>query len=103
MSDGDGRDVYPETSACLEDLSDTASALSSGLNNGFSIVNWNIKKGKRENWAGDLQELQAGADLMILQEAPRESDVWDDLPQPHFRSEERRVGKECRSRWSPYH
>src|SRR5258707_11083546 len=22
---------------------------------------------------------------------------------PHWRSEERRVGKECRSRWSPYH
>ena len=22
---------------------------------------------------------------------------------PLFRSEERRVGKECRSRWSPYH
>src|SRR5256886_15393763 len=22
---------------------------------------------------------------------------------PHGRSEERRVGKECRSRWSPYH
>ena len=22
---------------------------------------------------------------------------------PEFRSEERRVGKECRSRWSPYH
>ena len=22
---------------------------------------------------------------------------------PKFRSEERRVGKECRSRWSPYH
>src|SRR2546422_5537604 len=22
---------------------------------------------------------------------------------PHPRSEERRVGKECRSRWSPYH
>ena len=24
-------------------------------------------------------------------------------PQPEVRSEERRVGKECRSRWSPYH
>src|SRR5687768_18411106 len=24
-------------------------------------------------------------------------------PPPHHRSEERRVGKECRSRWSPYH
>ena len=23
--------------------------------------------------------------------------------QPNIRSEERRVGKECRSRWSPYH
>src|SRR5256886_7672622 len=23
--------------------------------------------------------------------------------QPRWRSEERRVGKECRSRWSPYH
>src|SRR2546430_13676872 len=26
-----------------------------------------------------------------------------DLPQEEIRSEERRVGKECRSRWSPYH
>src|SRR2546422_11547314 len=24
-------------------------------------------------------------------------------PQNYWRSEERRVGKECRSRWSPYH
>ena len=23
--------------------------------------------------------------------------------EPEWRSEERRVGKECRSRWSPYH
>src|SRR5256885_7209118 len=25
------------------------------------------------------------------------------VPSPRSRSEERRVGKECRSRWSPYH
>ena len=25
------------------------------------------------------------------------------LDNPEVRSEERRVGKECRSRWSPYH
>src|SRR5260370_15728733 len=37
--------------------------------------------------------------------------VWDELEEefaefagtPAARSEERRVGKECRSRWSPYH
>ena len=28
--------------------------------------------------------------------------LWPDLPEKK-RSEERRVGKECRSRWSPYH
>src|ERR1039457_668686 len=28
------------------------------------------------------------------------SRIWDEC---HRRSEERRVGKECRSRWSPYH
>ena len=27
----------------------------------------------------------------------------DGVVQAHSRSEERRVGKECRSRWSPYH
>src|SRR3712207_8675018 len=27
----------------------------------------------------------------------------DRVVRAHFRSEERRVGKECRSRWSPYH
>ena len=29
--------------------------------------------------------------------------AWVDLRAGHRRSEERRVGKECRSRWSPYH
>ena len=28
---------------------------------------------------------------------------WTPLYAEHSRSEERRVGKECRSRWSPYH
>ena len=29
--------------------------------------------------------------------------LLDGIEDPHNRSEERRVGKECRSRWSPYH
>ena len=29
--------------------------------------------------------------------------VYELLKRNEFRSEERRVGKECRSRWSPYH
>ena len=30
-------------------------------------------------------------------------DAIDEVVAAHQRSEERRVGKECRSRWSPYH
>lgn len=79
--------ISPETSACLTHLAGTASAPSHSLNSdGFSIVNWNIQKGKHENWAGDLQQLDAGADLMILQEAPEESDAWVDIAPGHHRS-----------------
>src|SRR3989475_6783545 len=38
---------------------------------------------------------------------PVAATIFERLHQPHLqadaRSEERRVGKECRSRWSPYH
>ena len=36
----------------------------------------------------------------------RKNDLFascDDIEGDRIRSEERRVGKECRSRWSPYH
>src|SRR5260370_35524000 len=33
----------------------------------------------------------------------RHADVWNIAGGDPDRSEERRVGKECRSRWSPYH
>ena len=35
--------------------------------------------------------------------APLEAEEVDILKREYERSEERRVGKECRSRWSPYH
>src|SRR2546430_5140127 len=37
----------------------------------------------------------------IALENPHERELW--LSRERVRSEERRVGKECRSRWSPYH
>src|SRR2546430_6877646 len=46
---------------------------------------------------GPMIEVRSGQGVLI---------EWANrLPQRHFlpRSEERRVGKECRSRWSPYH
>src|SRR2546430_11172119 len=47
---------------------------------------------------GRRRKLQFGSDPQIHRQPPRFG-----RPHPRPRSEERRVGKECRSRWSPYH
>ena len=40
-------------------------------------------------------------DVLLLHPGPASLDLK--VPEGEERSEERRVGKECRSRWSPYH
>src|SRR5256885_3123611 len=42
---------------------------------------------------------------LLFQGEPRAANSGQNRPLrcPRLRSEERRVGKECRSRWSPYH
>ena len=39
----------------------------------------------------------------VLGLKPQDWDITTDAKPLEVRSEERRVGKECRSRWSPYH
>src|SRR3546814_13809195 len=64
-----------------------------------------LGRGLSSDYLFRLAELREGMEAAALQRAlgltPRESDVL------FWRSEERRVGKECvstcRSRWSPYH
>ena len=52
---------------------------------------------------------QQGLDAVAIKAGPQfieiKTEQLTDLQQPEAsaRSEERRVGKECRSRWSPYH
>src|SRR2546422_5848049 len=46
----------------------------------------------------------SGAQPVTREQAPRLYEVMERLcGKANLRSEERRVGKECRSRWSPYH
>ena len=45
-------------------------------------------------------------DLNVLFDFAKEGEATEEEVDTHYaetRSEERRVGKECRSRWSPYH
>ena len=51
-----------------------------------------------------LDEALALGSLVIGEEALQQAaQAWKSYLQRRGRSEERRVGKECRSRWSPYH
>src|SRR5258705_6022246 len=49
--------------------------------------------------------LAQGGELDGVRLLSEERVRWFSVPRPpcEYRSEERRVGKECRSRWSPYH
>ena len=44
-----------------------------------------------------------GDEVLVVGAANSGAQIAAELAATHRRSEERRVGKECRSRWSPYH
>ena len=52
---------------------------------------------------GAHSALQADDDSLLDQDLPLTNSQLSLKADPCDRSEERRVGKECRSRWSPYH
>ena len=68
-----------------------------------TITTMLLKKGIRRSWmAGAMPFGFSGKRVVGPAFTLRFVPVREDLATPE-RSEERRVGKECRSRWSPYH
>src|SRR3989454_10691540 len=51
----------------------------------------------------DWEFLTADDRFLLEARLPTGEAIEYDVERPEGRSEERRVGKECRSRWSPYH
>lgn len=76
-----------DTTTCVDRLVGDSGDTSSQLDAlGFSIVNWNIQKGKDPAWVHELTESDSDSDLFILQEAVAQSDDWHTLAAEHHRS-----------------
>ena len=61
-------------------------------------------RNSRSDMDNDPLSSAVGTIIMITSDENGKNDaVSGDLTTTQLRSEERRVGKECRSRWSPYH
>src|SRR3712207_7703145 len=71
-----------------------SSDLEAGLLEGRTVLGLDL-----DQRAGDRQAQRAG----LTADAATPEDADDVVLLGPLRSEERRVGKECRSRWSPYH
>ena len=61
-----------------------------------AVSKWETGKGFPDLKLLEPLAQELGVSLVELLQGER-------TPSPTLRSEERRVGKECRSRWSPYH
>src|SRR3989454_8072379 len=76
------------------------------INNVVDATNYILFELNQPLHAFDLAKLRGPA-VVIRRARPNERirtlDGVERLLTPEMRSEERRVGKECRSRWSPYH
>src|SRR5437588_6782159 len=85
----DSKKLTPERRAGLrERICEHALAWAVAEIDAQRIDAWNIYQASRQAMAAALERLSIPPDYLLIDA---------------MRSEERRVGKECRSRWSPYH
>lgn len=66
--------------ACQALLNSPVGAESDSIEPGrIGLLNWNIKKGSMQNWDTDLSDLAIGKELVILQEAVRNTEFKEQL------------------------
>ena len=87
-----------DTAACVAGLGGDRKPVSQVLDSGdISLVNWNIQKGRNEEWVQDLEATGLRPDLLTLQEASVKSPAWRNLVPEHHESFAEGFGPN----WSP--
>jgi len=68
----------------VQNDTEDAGSITQGLNpERFSVLNWNIYKGKRENWATDFRRYSYRHDVLMIQEANLDDDLISLLDSEH--------------------
>jgi hypothetical protein len=85
--------VHMDPLTCSSQLVGSSRSAQGELDSGdIRMVNWNIQKGGDPHWTTDLTTFQGDPDLMVLQEAPLDSNAWDVVS-----ADECRFGGHCPS------
>ena len=80
-------DVYTSPLACSSQLVGSSWSAQGELDSSdIRMVNWNIQKGGDPQWTTDLSTFQGDPDLMVLQEAPLNSNAWDVVSADQYHS-----------------
>ena len=80
-------DVYTSPLACSSQLVGSSRSAQGELDSSdIRMVNWNIQKGGDPQWTTDLATIQGDPDLMVLQEAPLNSNAWDVVSSDQYHS-----------------
>src|SRR6266511_3924655 len=102
--EGSGQDLQVEPEGAVLDIEKVVLELAGDLGDGARVTALDLgpagKARLDEQARAEVRDLrlEIGLELRALRARTDETHVAAD-----DRSEERRVGKECRSRWSPYH
>ena len=80
-------DVHLDPLTCSSQLVGSSRSAQGELDSGdIRMVNWNIQKGGDPQWTTDLATFQGDPDLMVLQEAPLNSNAWDVVSADQYHS-----------------
>ena len=92
----------PLLSAAMDTVTEARLAISMAQEGGLGIIHKNMSPDMQAKAVAKVKRHESGVVKDLVTVAPNVL-IRELLELRTTRSEERRVGKECRSRWSPYH
>src|SRR5256885_15566252 len=92
----------PFVSAAMDTVTEARTAIAMAQSGGMGFVHKNLTVAQQALEVTKVKKYESGMVVDPVTIDP-EAKIYQALELMRQRSEERRVGKECRSRWSPYH